>query len=75
MVHCAVKNYKYTTNKQYLKHAQLMLSKRLLSVYENRNSSACKILVAVSQRRAQWLRGRASYSRLREPGFESWLRC
>ena len=25
-------------------------------------------------RRAQWLRGRASDSRLREPGFESWLR-
>ena len=25
--------------------------------------------------RAQWLRGRASDSRLREPGFESWLRC
>ena len=24
--------------------------------------------------RAQWLRGRASDSRLREPGFESWLR-
>ena len=25
--------------------------------------------------RAQWLRGRASDSRLREPRFESWLRC
>ena len=25
--------------------------------------------------RAQWLRGRALDSRLREPGFESWLRC
>ena len=25
--------------------------------------------------RAQWLRGRASDSRLREPGFESWLWC
>ena len=28
-----------------------------------------------TMRRAQWLRGRASDSRLREPGFESWLRC
>ena len=25
--------------------------------------------------RAQWLRGRTSDSQLREPGFESWLRC
>ena len=25
--------------------------------------------------RVQWLRGRVSDSRLREPGFESWLWC